>query len=428
MGQLNDHQRSFIKEMIAIKSVGGAPCPGAPYGKEPRAALDAFLSRAASEGFLTGVLDDRVGWCEIGSGSKMMGIVCHLDVVPEGEGWEKPPFEATFENGMIYGRGIVDDKGPAIVSFLAMKELKDSGTDLGMRVRLILGTDEERTCSCVEYYDGNGEIPDISITPDAEFPVIYAEKGILHVKISDPRPAPSSFTAKGGDAANMVPPSASAKIGGQLISVKGKMAHASKPELGINAIELLPSALPSEISLPLINFVGAYDPSSICSIKDDSGKLTSNIGILRINSEEQYMIIDIRYPVTASVGDIVSRVSEQASEYGLITEIQSHMAPVYKDKDSDAIRALTEVWKKHMKDFDGYKDEYSDLYSEPLAIGGGTYARHMRNTIAFGIQTPWAEDQCHQANEHISENDFLKCRDVIKDAILKIAGALPDPS
>lgn len=417
---LNDYRKQFISEMISINSVGGDPIPGAPYGEGPRKALSVFLDKAASEGFATGVLDDRVGWCEIGSGDRMMGIVCHLDVVPAGEGWTTDPFEAVYKDGNIYGRGIVDDKGPAMASFFAMKDIKDSAEDPGIRIRLILGTDEERTCSCVEYYDRNGELPDFSITPDAEFPVIYAEKGILHLEVTDSRPAPAGFTASGGDAANMVPPSAYLIKNGEKITASGKMAHASKPDLGINAIEILASKA-SSLSVPILDFIRTFDASLICGITDHSGSLTSNIGILRIDESQQNAVIDIRYPVTASHEDILAAVRKQACEYGLNVSIANHMAPICMDKDSSSLLALTSVWESHMDRFDGFCEEYRTSYSAPLAIGGGTYARHMRNTVAFGIQTPWAEDQCHQANEHISENDFIECISIIRDAILKIS-------
>jgi succinyl-diaminopimelate desuccinylase len=295
------------------------------------------------------------------------------------------------------------------------------------RIRLILGTDEERTCSCVEHYDADCEIPDFAITPDAEFPVIYAEKGILHVKVSDTRPVLSGFTAKGGNAANMVAPSCSAAYNGKTYDCQGKMAHASKPDLGINAIDMLPAKLEGEgfdlNEVPLLKFIKTFDPKAVCDVEDDSGKMTTNSGILKIDEEEQSLIIDIRYPVTSSLEDILTNIRAQAEVYGLEVTVDSQMDPIYKDKDSEEIKLLTSIWKEHMSKFTGYKDEYADIYGDPLAIGGGTYARHMRNTIAFGIQAPWQEDQCHQANEHIAVSDFEECIKIIKDTLIKLCQA-----
>ena len=423
---LSAYQEQFLKDLIAIPSVGGTPEVGAPYGKVPRQALTFFLSEAEKAGFRTGVSDNRVGWCEIGSGERLIGIVCHLDVVPAGEGWESDPFTLTIKDGALYGRGIIDDKGPAAISFFAMKELIEEKKDIGCRIRLILGTDEERTCSCVEHYDTNCEIPDFAITPDAEFPVIYAEKGILHIKVFDTRPALSGFTAAGGNAANMVAPKAKAVYNGKEYACTGKMAHASKPDLGINAIDMLPDTLTEGgfdiTAVPLLQFVKAFDPSAVCFLEDDSGKMTTNSGLLKIDENEQSLIIDIRYPVTASLDDIIKNIKSQAQSLGLDVEIDSQMDPIYKDKDSDEIKLLTDVWKDHMSEFTGYRPEYSEMYGAPLAIGGGTYARHMRNTTAFGIQAPWHEDQCHQANEHMAISDMEVCIRLIKDTLVKLIG------
>ena len=421
---LSTYQKEFLTKLIAIPSVGGEPEEGAPYGALPRKALSFFLEEAEKAGFTTGVSDNRVGWCEIGSGDKLIGIVCHLDVVPAGEGWESDPFVLDFKDGALYGRGIIDDKGPAAASFFAMKELLEENSDIPCRIRLILGTDEERTCSCVEHYDANCEIPDFAITPDAEFPVIYAEKGILHVKISDKDPVLSGFSAKGGNAANMVAPSASAFYNGKAYECQGKMAHASKPDLGINAIDMLPSKLEENgfdlSKVPLLKFIKTFDPKAVCDIEDDSGKMTTNSGILKIDKEGQYLIIDIRYPVTSFLDVILTNIRTQAEAYGLEVTTDSQMDPIYKNKDSEEIKLLTSIWKEHMSKFTGFKPEYADIYGDPLAIGGGTYARHMRNTIAFGIQAPWQEDQCHQANEHIAESDFECCIEIIKDTLSKL--------
>ncbi|MBQ4270872.1 MAG: Sapep family Mn(2+)-dependent dipeptidase [Clostridiales bacterium] len=419
--KLSKEDIRFLEGLIGIDSVGGTPAEGAPYGEGPRAALDYFLKEAAKAGFATGVLDDRVGWAEIGKGSRMVGIVCHLDVVPAGSGWDTEPFKLTVKDGSFYGRGIVDDKGPAAISFFAMKELAKK--DLPFRIRLILGTDEERTCSCVEYYDAHGEIPDIAITPDAEFPVIYAEKGILHLKISQSSSLPG-FTACGGSAANMVPATAEASYApsGINVSVTGKTAHASKPTLGINAIDLLPSELERAgfdiETVPLLKFIKEIDITSLFDISDESGALTSNNGILTMSEKEASLTADIRYPVSYSSDAVVTKLQDICSGYGLTVTIENDMAPLYKDKDSSEISLLMSVWNSHMDKYRGYEEAHSGLYSSPVAIGGGTYARHMRNTVAFGLQAPWQEDQCHQANEHMAVSDFEESIDVLKEALL----------
>ena len=93
------------------------------------------------------------------------------------------------------------------------------------------------------------------------------------------------------------------------------------------------------------------------------------------------------------------------------------MSPVCKDKNSAEIKILTDIWNENMSKYSGFEESFREKYSEPLAIGGGTYARHIPNTIAFGIQAPWQTDQCHQANEHVTVNDFMQWTAIIKEYI-----------
>lgn len=423
---LDAFEMKFLTDLIAIRSVGSDPAGDLPYGKEPFRALEFFLGKARECGMRTGIIDNRVGYAEIGpeGSDKLVGIVCHLDVVPEGSGWNTDPFTLTLtDDGYLCGRGITDDKGPAAAAFFAMRRLLDSGEALKARIRLILGTDEERTCSCVECYADKGEIPAFAITPDGEFPVIYAEKGILNVKVySD---APSAISAFAGNAANMVPASAEAVIDGVKHEASGVPAHASKPDLGVNAIFGLVRSL-SENDLgksPVLSYIrNELAPRSAaeyagCDIEDDSGKITGNPSVLRAGEDGESIVIDIRYPVTASKDDIIAHFEQEASGYGLKVSETNHMAPLYKEKDTPEIDMLTSVWSRYMDRYDGYKSEYAGMYREPLAIGGGTYARHMPNTIAFGMQAPWQQDQCHQANERRKLTDFETDIDILTDAV-----------
>ena len=425
----------FLENLIGIESTGASevkePSLGTlPYGSAPFSALKFFLDDASEAGMRTGIIENRVGWCEFGPlDADLIGIVCHLDVVPAGDGWTTSPFELNLKDGILYGRGIVDDKGPACASYFAMKRLMASGFMPSKRIRLILGTDEERTCSCVETYAELGEIPSFAITPDAEFPVIYAEKGILHVKIVNS--SPSALKAIGGSAANMVPASCSCTIDGVEYSAKGKTAHASKPELGVNAIfeliKQLDTASVDYSNSTLLSFISKEivysSPAEYtgCSITDESGNVTANPSVLNCSDSGESLVIDIRCPVTYQMSDIVAKLSATAESYGLTVEVLNQMDPLYKSKDLPQIALLTEIWKSNMPFYSGYKPEYLSEYTEPIAIGGGTYARHMPNTIAFGIQAPWQEDQCHQANECRALSDFETDIKVMTEAIMGLS-------
>ena len=312
-----------------------------------------------------------------------------------------------------------------------MRRLMESGFEPPVRIRLILGTDEERSCSCVEYYAEHGEVPTFAITPDAEFPVIFAEKGIMHVKISGPA---SKISAAAGSAANMVPASAWMNSGNGKVTAEGRTAHASRPELGVNAIFELCKKLSSSgfnfKKSPLLDFINneivpcsAYEYTG-CKVRDVSGTVTANPSILKCNKDLESLVIDIRCPITYEMEDITSHLNDLASKYGLSCSTITKMAPVCKDKDSKEIGILTDIWKENMSKYYGFEESFTAEYSEPLAIGGGTYARHIPNTIAFGLQAPWQEDLCHQANESRRLSDFEADIDVITEAVKRLASEI----
>ena len=424
---LSEYQKGFLSEIIGIPSVGGNPSEGAPYGEKPREVLQAFLDEAGARGFRTGVEGDRAGWVEFGEGERLLGIICHLDVVPVGEGWDSDPFTLVFRTDgsgreAMYGRGTVDDKGPACAAFFAMLELAEEGLiPDDHRVRLILGTDEERTCSCIQYYAANGEIPDFSITPDSIFPAVFCEKGILHLTFSGENT--NGLNAHGGSAVNIVPVSAVCEAAGRVITAAGKAAHASRPELGVNAIELLAEAMEEHgIDLrdyPVMEFVRDFDAAGFtgCDASGEYGDLSCNFGVLRADRNGCELELDLRVPCDADNDSVTDNLAKKASEYGLETEVTLDMPPFLKDKNSPQVRALADIWKRHMDSFTGFKEEYRHIHAEPKVVGMGTYSRHIPNTIAFGIQAPWQDDQCHQANEHVTVTDFLQWIQMIKEFI-----------
>ena len=141
-----------LRELVRIPSVSVPGTGRAPYGAECRRALDWFLSRASEMGFQTRDVDGHCGWCEYGEGEEMVAVLCHLDVVPAGDGWHYPPYDCTWAGGRIYGRGVIDDKGPAAAALYALKAVRDSGAPLHRRVRLLVGCNEEKGSSCIRHY------------------------------------------------------------------------------------------------------------------------------------------------------------------------------------------------------------------------------------------------------------------------------------
>jgi dipeptidase, putative len=185
LDSMKDELVAAIQEVVRIKSVGGEPAEGAPYGEGPRKCLDWTLAFAEQMGFRTKNVDNVAGWAEMGEGDEMVALLGHLDVVPEGKGWTVDPWGGELKDGMVWGRGVLDNKGPVIIGLFAAKAIFDAGLKLKRRVRVIFGTNEEQGSKSMKRYAELGEdLPAAGFTPDAEYPIIHAEKGIVTYTVS----------------------------------------------------------------------------------------------------------------------------------------------------------------------------------------------------------------------------------------------------
>ena len=106
-----------ISEIVKFDSSQQPPLAGKPFGEGAAKCLDYFLTLAESFGFKTVNYDNYVGEVIFGEGEEF-AILAHLDVVPAGSGWTHDPFggETDYINNKIWGRGTMDDKGPAVIA------------------------------------------------------------------------------------------------------------------------------------------------------------------------------------------------------------------------------------------------------------------------------------------------------------------------
>ncbi len=338
-----------VRSIIKIRSVAGEPEQGRPCGDGPAAALQAALDIAGAMGFVTHNLDNYAGFVEYGEGEEYIAVLGHLDTVPEGDHWNIPPFSGRVHEGRIYGRGALDDKGPILSALYSLKAIRDSGVTLTRRIRVIFGTDEETGDLDIGYYLLKEKPPVCGFTPDSDFPVVFAEKGILHVDFI----RKFSFDCKnsgndiivsfhGGEAVNMVPGRAAAEIrtrnpfeiirkceefshfsgfpiaaeqNGDLVVIRseGVSSHASRPHLGKNAVMQLIAFLstlqfdPVEVC-HMIRFLQkriAMDTTGVSfglGLADvPSGHLTLNAGVARYAGRDFILSVDFRYPVSETM-------------------------------------------------------------------------------------------------------------------------------
>ncbi|MFC0298202.1 dipeptidase PepV [Geobacillus jurassicus] len=431
--------------------------PGAPFGPKVAQALEYMLHRGREEGFRVKNVDGFAGHIEMGHGEKLVGVLGHIDVVPPGDGWTMDPFAADVRNGRIYGRGAIDDKGPTMAAFYAMKIIRDLGLPIGKRVRLIIGGDEESDWRCVEHYFRHEEMPDVGFAPDADFPIIHAEKGIIDADLSYRPPgqeeaegfALASFQA--GRRYNMVPDAAEAVVegagrteellglyeqfcrergvkgsirqseGAVVFQLEGVSAHGAEPERGKNAGVYLAQFLASlpldSQSRPFVQFLASSFSDTrgqelgLAYRDEQSGDLTVNVGVLSYNRRHGGTIgLNIRYPVTAD-GDAIHRtLAGAAAEHGFALSRFSDTKPHYIDPNHELVRTLQRV--------------YEEQTGEParlLAIGGGTYARALTAGVAFGALFPGRPDVAHQKDEYIEIDDLVKATAIYAQAIYELA-------
>ncbi len=454
--QLKDDIIYSAQELIKIKSVEAKPGEGMPFGQGVADALEKSLNIANALGLNSKNIDGYAGHVEIGEGEEIMGILCHLDIVPEGSDWTYPPYNAEIHENKIYGRGAIDNKGPAVSALFALKAVKEAGVKLNKRVRLILGTDEESGWDGLEYYLKKETAPDFSFSPDASYPVIFAEKGILTFKVKmnfDKMDEDNKFkitAIKGGNAPNMVPDRCEAFIkyndyeelemklqnytinndcnielvredDSAIIRAIGVSAHGSTPEEGVNAISHLLVFLHSLdlVQGPIGNFldhfaklIGTeyYGESIGCELSDDiSGRLIFNVGTIDLNREYGEITVNIRYPVTMDKEDVFKGLRKAIKGTGFELVEGEHMPPLYVPRDDQLVQDLMKVYK-----------EITGDDSKPIAIGGGTYARAVKRAVAFGPLFPGEKELAHQKDEYIEIDDLLKNTKIYAQTIIRL--------
>lgn len=410
-----------ISESIRFDSSLKDPTPAMPFGKGAADCLAHFLSLAQDLGFETHNYDNYIGEVTFGTGPAEFAILAHLDVVPAGSGWTKDPFGGEVSDDKIWGRGAMDDKGPAFCVLYAMKQLKDEGFVPKKRIRFLLGCNEEAGWSCIGHFNEVSTMPEEGFSPDGSFPVIYAEKGILHVRLHFPVKNPPFSYLSGGTSVNMVCAECSAtprtltvtrarelglEIKGKKIIAYGKSAHGSTPELGKNAI------------LPILTFFENKsadvkkvidclfrDACGLTELADETGRLTLSPDIIKFRKGELQVICDIRYPATVPYADVV----EKLKKIGVKFETLHHQAPLMQEKNSALVQTLLKTY-----------ENCTHTQAEPIAIGGGTYARALKCGVAFGPEMADDEPVVHQADEYITLERVRLLLDVYQQAIFEL--------
>ncbi|WP_144487006.1 dipeptidase PepV [Bacillus pumilus] len=447
--------QSFLQIESVLDEDGGKE--GKPFGEKVDQALQFMLKKGEDEGFTVKNVDGYAGHIEYGEGEDIVGVLCHVDVVPAGDGWTTPPFSADIRENKIFARGAIDDKGPTMAAFYALKMLKDTGMKLSKKIRMIIGTDEESDWRCVDHYFKHEAMPQIGFAPDADFPIIHAEKGIIDAIVSftyqhteqHQRYTLKQFTS--GMRLNMVPDEATAIVtvaqdqdveslktafeayladnqllgevknaaNGLQFTLKGESVHAMEPAHGTNAgihmANFLSGQELDQDGLAFTSQINAlFDQDTRgeklgIACKDDiSGDLTLNVGTIRYTqSEEAKLGLNVRYPVTADGKDVKKGI-EGIKGATLLKFDDS--PPHHVSKDHPLVKTLQRVY-----------EEQTGNPAHLIAIGGGTYARSLEAGVAFGPLFPGRPDCAHQKDEYIEIDDLLRATALYAQAMYELA-------
>ena len=443
---LDLHEAELVNDIFTLCRVNSERTEaqdGAPYGIGPKKALETALELAKSYGFSAEICGDRVLRVELGAGEPELAILAHLDVVPAGEGWTKcKPYEPVREGDMLYGRGVSDDKGPAVASLYSLRAVKELGIKLNKKVQLLLGSCEETGSDDIEWYMKNYKMPPMVFTPDGDFPLVNIEKGRAAVRVYASRgEAPSGVYVKklsGGTVANAVPGAASCgvvgssleavekaiselnvdgvkffanvcKHGNVHITAEGVAAHASLPENGKNAVcallklvsmlDLAPSAGNNALvalaeAIPFGDYNG-YEFGGFCE-DEESGKLTVNLGIIKYAFDTGLeAVVDMRIPVCGNGEMIAAALCEKLAgkaNIDILSLSQPHCVP----EDSKFVTELLKIY-----------ESYTGLEGRAMAIGGGTYVHDIEGGVAFGCTFPGRNPRMHEPDENMPVSDLL---------------------
>jgi len=444
-----DEMIEKLQKAISYRSVREEDGSGYPYGQGVLDCLEYMLSLGTELGFRTANMDNQVGWCEFGEGEEMVAILGHLDVVPEGNGWTVPPYESVVQDGRIYGRGSLDNKGPVVASLYALKALRESGLPLRRRIRILMGTNEETGSADMKHYLAHGgEIPVMGFTPDGDYPVINGEKGLVTSTFAKTWKQSGEIRLTklmAGEAPNIVPAHAWAELrcppavaerickrtaekvrflpaeGGVRIEAEGTSCHAASPWKGENAsgrLLLTLNELPLEGELKdtvtfLAEKIGMEHDGTALGIRlqdEPSGPLTVNMGVVSADEGSISVRLNYRYPVTYTADDCIPILEKQFADAGFERTAHLHKSALYMAPDTPLVQKLTEVYVR-----------CTGLDGTPICIGGGTYAKSIPNILAFGAIFPGEVTRVHESDESISIENLMRNAEIIAEAMYALA-------
>lgn len=438
-----DEFAAMLTRWVQVPSVKDEPATGAPFGTEVRRMLDVAMADAAAMGFKVRGFDGYACDITLGECDEELAVLGHLDVVPAGDGWKVPPFSATRDGDKIIGRGTSDDKGPSLAALFAMKAIKEAGIPLKRSIKMILGCDEESGWEDMAYYAEHAKMPEMGFSPDAAFPLINTEKAMLGMQVTGKAAADGLqiLSLSCGERTNVIPGECAALVAGDQATVDAVAAYAARTGLPYDAeltdggVRLHALGIPGHSAYPegtrnaigmmllllrelgvtgavktLADKVGMeHDGASLgCAWADaESGALTCNMGILRVENGKIFATLDQRVPMTADLDTLFANASSALT--GLTVTCTNKKVCHHVPADSELVSQLMAAY-----------NEETGSHAHPESTGGGTYAKVLRQGVAFGACFPEDADLAHVANEYIEIRQMLRAAKIYANALIRL--------
>jgi acetylornithine deacetylase ArgE len=303
----------------------------------------------------------------------------HIDVVPAGDPnmWDTPAFEPRIREGRLYGRGAADMKGGVAALVKAIETFKDK--ELKRGIIFIATAGEEKDFDGLKALIRDGKLRDGDalygvIGEPTELRVVRAHKGGAIFKITS----------------------------------RGRSAHSSRPDLGINAIENAAHFIVELIGLRE-KLGELQDPdlgSSVLSTTIIEGGIKENV-----IPESCQMIVDCRMIPAHSSEYIRSRLEELASRlreklptlHLTITEIFSY-DPLNTPRDHPFVKLCEEIT--------GQASE-----TAPYGTEGPLYQKLDIPTVILG---PGNVKQAHIPNEYVEIKQLHQAQSIYEELIRRI--------
>lgn len=363
--KFKDNLINHIIDVVKIPSVEGEAKENMPFGEDVNRALEKALEISEMLGFKTQNIDGYIGYAQYGEGEDYVGVFGHLDVVPIEDGWINPPFSGHIEDGKIFSRGVLDNKGPIISALYGLYAIKESGLKLSKPVRIVFGTDEETGFKDLEYYLTKEKPPIMGFTPDCKYPVVYGERGRAKIQISI------------------------------------KLNEEDKEER----------------TREFFNFVNEYfltsnkngDRLGIDFVDKEFGTMEMRGYNLSVEGDVLKFEVVLSYPAICTLDEIVEKIKLKISE-NLEVNVLMNYNPVKFEKDCFMVRCMQEAY-----------EEITGMDGTPVTTTGGTYAKAMPNIVPFGPSFPGQKGIAHNPNEYMDISDIILNAKIYANALYKLA-------